>query len=1200
MIGKYFLRWSVCFLLLAIGVWAQTTGGSISGNVTDASGAAIPGATVTATNQDTGVVNKTESNAVGAYNFPALPVGTYTLTSTRTGFQTYKQTGITLSVHESLRQDLKLAVGAQNQTVEVSATAVHVNTSTTQMGDVIAGSSITAQPLNGRSYVDLLGLQPGVNPPSSGGTNGTISISGSRTDTNGFTVNGGSVEEGRSNGTSIIPDLDSIAEFRVITNGADAEYGHFSGGQVSVVTKSGTNKFHGDLFEFFRNQKLDANNYFNNLNGVAKGAYKRNQFGGTLGGPILHNKLFFFADYQGTRITQGISQQVNVPSDGSIAGSSNELNGDLSDRASDFYAYQTGTTTVDPKRTATVSSPYLASVLSHRLGYAVNSGEYYYTPGCASNGATQDTACVFPAINGATGPFIPKAAWDPTVANFLALVPAANGTSNGLPAFVTSANNEETPDNKGSVRLDYNSRLGMLSGYYFIDNSNDMNPYGNASLPGYNTASPRRAQQFNLGLTSILGPDMVNEFHLNFVRDYSDSGIALGGVGTKISSFGFASPASCAGDLQPGTFANCDGLLASNAAMEGVPYVSTNDWSLGTAVGGTIQADNTFEYTDTFAITHGNHQFKFGGQAQYTQINERNIYGSNGQFAFDGTQTGDDLADFLIGTTDEYTQASFQVLDSRAWYYGWFAQDTWRVTPSFTLDYGLRWEVSPFFYDTQNKIQTYEPGVNSSQYPGAPTGFVFPGDPNIPRTLAPTSYKNFAPRLGFAWSPSADGGVMGLLFGGAGRSSIRGAWGMYYTDVADSSLFVEVADAPFGLYWDTTGGQFLSQPWLQTDGSSYGQHFPFSLPTPGDPNINWNTYLPISSSPGLYYRDRLPYTENYNFSYERQIGNSTVLDLAYVGSQGHRLLVATEINPGIPSLCQALSDPANLAPGTTVCGPGNENNVYPLSSAGQTALGTTATTIYGTRAPLGINFGANNLSMDTMGNSTYNSLQAGLRHTSGRFTYQLGYTYGKAMDNASSGGFGGNVNPYNYGLSHSLSNYDITHNFVASYNYELPFDQFWGANRLTSGWRIAGTTRLTTGTPIALSYGIDNSLLGTGGVDRPMNLLNGQKLQFNNPRENTEWVANGGALFGPEPLGAVGDANRAFFHGPGLVNTDLTLMKDIRTTETQSIQVRFDAFNVFNHENFTNPSGRENSRSFLQINSGRDPRIAQVAVKYIF
>lgn len=1225
-----------CFALLAAGVQAQNLSSTIAGTVKDKTGAVIAGVSVTATNEATNVANTVQTNADGAYAFLSLPVGTYDVEAKQPGFTNYKQTGITLNINDHITVDIALEVGAVTQTVEVSATAAHVDTSSATLGNVINGQTIEDQPLINRSYIDLMGLQAGVNVSTGSGSvsgqlsAGNVSVSGSRTDANGFSVNGGTVEEGEGNGTSIIPNADSIAEFKIITNSAAAEYGHYSGGAISVVTKSGTNSFHGDGFEFFRNQNFNAVGYYKQPNPT----YSQNQFGGTIGGPIKKNKLFFFGDYQGTRFNESVLDQAIVPTDGTVpAGAgipeSNELAGNLTDRTGSASSYD--------DFYGSVSSPAWASTLSSRLGYAVTAGEPYYydatqkMPGSKTHYAGSCTSsagalpCVFPNA------IIPKSAWAaPAVALLAKYVPAATAgiLVGGLPAWQSSGAKENITDNKGSGRVDWTTGLGQLNFYYFTDSSTVVNPFAGGNLPGFGGTTPARAQQLNFGDTKTFGGNQLNDLKINFTRTRHINNSATGGLGPSYSSLGFTEGGN--------------GLVLAVPGFQGVPEFDTAEFTGGISNSQVHQADNTWQFSDAYSIIHGNHQFKFGGEANYVQVIERNIYAPNGEFDFDGTETGDDYADFLIGSVDTFTQAAKQTLDSRAWYYGAFVQDTWRIKPSFTLNYGLRQDVSTFWYDTQNKIQAIVPGLSSSVFPGAPMGWVFPGDPGVPRTLAPTHYNNFAPRVAFAYSPNFTDGPMSKIFGSSGKTAIRGAWGIFYTVVDDGTLFDEVADAPFGLFWQQPGTNF-GTPWVLTNGTVQGQHFPFTPPPPGDANINWAYYEPIASSPGLSINDRLPYTEEYNFTIERQITSSMVATIAYVGSQGHRLAAASEANPGIPNICAFLSNPANLAPGSDTCGPSNENDTFTLNAANAAANGGNAT-VYGTRLPLGINFAEGDQYWLTVGRSTYNSLQATLRRTGKRYNFLAAYTWEKSMDTGSSNGaaldplpnplpqvcsaaaLAGTAtcvlpsnaftpNPSSvttfgapdYNLFRALSTFDTPQNFVISYSYTLPFDKLTSRfSRLTNDWTLTGTTRFATGTPIGVSYSKDNSYVGAFSDDFPD--WNGGNTSHLNPRTNGGFWVNcpkasstcATGLYSAEPLGQIGNAMRDFIIGPGINNTDLSLQKNVAITGERQLQFRIDTFNVFNHTQFNSPSGSFTSANFMKVTSARAARIAQLGVKFLF
>src|SRR6266567_1822129 len=375
--------------------WSSVTG-SISGTVKDSSGAVVPEAAVTALNTGTGISQSVETDAVGFYVFPALPVGVYDVTIRHAGFKEYRETGLALDATVALRVDATLQVGAAAQEVTVQSATVHVDTTSAQMGEIIGGVKMTTLPLNGRAYTDLLALQPGVvalnaGTYSSQAVSGNLSVGGQRESANGFVVNGGSVQESTSMGTSIIPDLDSIAEFRIITNNGEAEYGNYAGAQVYVVTKSGTNQLHGSGFEFLRNSDLDARNFYSSDRGILR----QNQFGGTVGGPIRRERMFFFGDYQGMRKTVGVdSGKVSVPSP--------------AERSGDFSA-------VADQLTGAVNGGYWANQLSQALGYPVASGEAYYSPSCSSS-----AQCVFPNAQ------IPQSAWAAPVKGLMQYIPLPN------------------------------------------------------------------------------------------------------------------------------------------------------------------------------------------------------------------------------------------------------------------------------------------------------------------------------------------------------------------------------------------------------------------------------------------------------------------------------------------------------------------------------------------------------------------------------------------------------------------------------------------------------------------------------------------------------------------------------------------------------------------------------------------------------
>ncbi|PYX10077.1 MAG: TonB-dependent receptor, partial [Acidobacteria bacterium] len=676
----------VCLSALLLGgqlLRAEVTAG-VLGTVVDPSGAAVANATVILKSGETGLLRRAKTNESGDYEFLAVPVGErYSVQVEAKGFEKSVQSGIKLLVNQKYKADFKLVVGAVTQIIEVTGSATQVDTSSTQLGDVIEDKKMTTLPLNGRSYIDLLGLQAGVVPISSEGAisdrdvsgnlkGGQVSVNGQRESANSFLVNGGDVEESVDNGASIIPTLDSIQEFRLLTNSFNAEYGRFSGAIVNVLTKSGTNEIHGSVYEFLRNEKLDARSYFDQ----ERGDFKRNQFGGTIGAPVVKNKLFFFGDYQGTREVRGVSSGlINVPS-------LLERTGNFSELPDDFTGSVAGSD--DP---ALGNFP---SVLSQRLGYTVKSGESYWFAGCNTTDPT--TGCVFP---GASGPVIPQSAWSPVALATLKFIPTPNV---GSGSFSTTAEKLNLRDEKFGLRLDLNTaHLGNWSGYYHFDDANFLNPFHEfdaSKVPGFSTVTLSRGQQIQVSNTAIINPNTVNEVRLNYTRLAFLKDKPVGGLG-NIEDFGF----------QRGGL----GVLPTNAKYEGLATISLANTGLeiGLPDGTTGQYNNTYQITDNFSKVVGKHTLKFGGDIRYIQVNERNTYTSNGWFEFDGGETGNDFADFLLGAPDLFNQTSPQLLDSRTKYFGLYGQDTYKATSNLTINYGLRWDTSQPFYDTKDRIQTF-------------------------------------------------------------------------------------------------------------------------------------------------------------------------------------------------------------------------------------------------------------------------------------------------------------------------------------------------------------------------------------------------------------------------------------------------------------------------------------------------------------
>jgi hypothetical protein len=1165
-------------LLAAHAVAGAAVTGRIAGAVTDASGGGIAGALVTATNTAQGIKTKTTTDAKGEYSLPSLPVGTYDILFEASAFRSEKRTGLVIDANAAVEQNVTLQVAKRSEMIEVTETAgeIHVEAASTQLGEVVSGSAMTSVALNGRSYTDLLALQPGIVPmttqqpdsivmagasvaiqPSGTLNAGNQSITGQREDANGFMVNGGDVKELMNGGTTVVPNLDSIAEFRILTNNFDAEFGNYSGGVINVVTKSGSNAVHGSAFEFLRNTDLDARNFFS----PERSFYRQNQFGGTVGAPIRKNRLFLFGDYQATRQSQGIDTGlIPVPT---LA----DRTGNLADQADSL--------------TGQVSGPYLVNLLSQKLGYGVSSNEPYYVPGC-----TSAAECVFP--NAA----IPQRAWAEPSKHLLPYIPIPN---TGDATFSSGAYGKILRDDKGSARIDANAaRWGLMSGYYFFDDYNLNNPYptgqGGASLPGFAGLNLGRSQLGSLADTKTFGATAVNELRLSYMRSANNVGQPSGGVGPSLASQGFVTG--------PGT----PGIVPLAPSIEGIENVVFPSFVMGTPITNLRQANNTYSILDNFSKVRGGHTIKTGFQASYEQVNVNPNPTFNGSFLFAGTETGSEFADFLIGVASNYNQADSQTFYGRHKYASAFVQDSWRIRRNLTLNYGLRWDLMQYWSEKYNQIPAFNLGQQSKVYPTAPTGLVYPTDAGVPNTLVPQRNR-FAPRLGLAYSPNKDDGWLGKLTGGPGKTSIRAGFGIFYSVIQGNTIAIDEPQPPYGLSYTSPAPPLFATPFISAaDGATHVQPFPLTFPPLNasvnhpNPNIDFSPYLPQAGMTSPFRGNTYPYNNNYFLSIERELHADTVLSLSYVGSEAHHLLLVYSANPGNPALCLALSKRDAVAPGSSTCGPFAEDATY-ITAAGKI--------IHGTRGPFGSNF-SNDDFEGSFGNSTYNAFEASLRHTSGAVDVMLAYTYSKSLDVSSS--ISDVVDPFNFKRTRALSAWDLTHDFVATYRYQLPFGRLTGhARRLLQGWDISGITRLSTGFPITLAEHGDNSLQGSlpNGVnnhslDLPDYTPGDLKLNHN-PRNGQPYFNT--SVFAANALGTPGSASRRSFHGPGSLNFDLALLRTFALTEKKSMQCRLESFNTFNHTQFFGPvavNGDFGTGTFGQVVRAAPPRLVQLAVKFAF
>jgi hypothetical protein len=738
------------------------------------------------------------------------------------------------------------------------------------------------------------------------------------------------------------------------------------------------------------------------------------------------------------------------------------------------------------------------------------------------------------------------------------------------------------------------SRWGLLSAYYYFDDYRLNNPYpsgqGGATVPGFAGLNIGRSQLISLGQTKAFGSTSVNEVHLSFMRNANNVGQPSGGVGPSLASQGFVAG--------PGT----PGIVPLAPKIEGIENVVFTAFVMGTPITNLAQANNTYSISDNFSKVIGTHSIKTGAQFGYEQVNVNPNPTFNGSFAFFGSETGLDFADFLIGVASNYNQADSQTFYGRHKYAAAFLQDSWKVEQSITLNYGVRWDLMQYWSEKYNQIPTFVLGQQSKVYPTAPTSLVYPTDPGVPNTLVPQRNK-FAPRIGIAYSPTKSDGLLGKIIGGRGKTSIRAGFGLFYSVIQGNTIAIDEPQPPYGLSYTSPAPPLFATPFISAaDGTRHVQPFPLKFP-PLDatikhpnPNIDFSPFLPQAGMTAPIPSNTYPYNENYFLSIERQLGSNTLLSVSYAGSQTHHLLLVYSANPGNPALCLALSNPDAVAPGTPTCGPFAEDLTYTTASG---------KIFNGTRGPLGPNFHNDDYEA-SVGNSNYNSLEASVRHTGTRFSFSAAYTFSKSIDEASS--ISDPTDPFGFRRTRALSAFDLKHNFVVNYQHQLPLAGLIpGPKYLTDGWGISGITRISTGFPVSLHSDGDNSLMGSlpNGVnnhslDRP-DFIPGPLNLNHDPRNGQPYFNT--SLFVENALGSPGTASRRSFYGPGQFNFDLALLKTFRFTESKQLQFRLETFNTFNHTQFFGPAavdGDRDSGTFGQVIKAAPPRLVQLAAKITF
>ncbi len=1256
---------------------AQSTGGRIRGTVTDPSGGAVTGAKVKLTSEATNVSRNGESGENGDYLFLEVTVGTYDLEVTQQGFKKYLRKGIVVNLGEIVSVDVPLQLGGSSETVEVTGAPPILDTSSTQLGAVMTDQSVRELPLNTRNTYQLLQLQPGVQSQLGAdlfyGSNnpGVVSVNGGRGRSNNYMVNGGDGNDIFVNAPAIQPSPDAIDEFRVLTNTFDAEYGRNSGSVVNVVTKSGTNAVHGDVYEFFRNKVLNTKGFFDST----VPDYKQNQFGGTLGGPIKKDKTFIFGSYEGDRIRQGISSgSIFLPT-------AAEAGGD--------FSQPDATGTAASPFAGTLGGPTVASALQARCGSVLSPAANTELTNVAAGGppTAQNYQILFPNNQ------IPTQCFDPTAQALYSKYVAPSGTG-----VVNFAPDDKTRTDQFTVRFDHSINAAQrFSAYYYFEDDNTTEPFSffqaaGSNLPGFGGLFKQRVQQWNIGHTWTLGPNAVNEFRFNYFREGQGSlnhplNIINTANGLHDACGSAVSAANCFSDPTNPSL----GITTNIPGHEGVPFVSVaGGFVIGNNFEGELpQIGNTFQWSDNYSRVIGKHSLKFGGDVRRSRFDQFLYFNINGDFSFQSNATGPSSNDtgfingypnYFLGLPTTYSQGAAQAENIRNTALYLFAQDSWKINSNVTLNYGLRWELNTPYIDTKNRIETYRPGQATTQYPcwlsatGAgvinasggsvtpgdcgessaqnayfPLGLVFPGDQGVPQGLTSTYYKALAPRICLAWSPGFSDGWLAKLTGGPGKSTIRAGYGLFYNPIEQLVLEQFSAEPPFGV------SVFLSNPTFNTPylgqngaispnngGAIINQTPKTPCFDPAGPNgcVDWSLFRPDLLFGEFQPHLRTQYADQYNLTLERQLSKDMLLRIAYVGTQGHRLLASHDINYGNSQTCldlitlgqgcaqfgsdssYAFTVPAGqvfhlpYAPG----GPNGANIPCPFGVAVPAACtitgaaGGTPVTLVGLRPysspncnPLtgtgcpadGVPVFSNIFAEDTNTNSNYNALQVSLEKTySHGLLFQASYTFSKAIDQGAS--FENELNPINFSATRGLSLLDAKHRFVFSPVWEIPIAERPGfTGKVVNGWGISAIITYQSGFPIRVQDQSDAELMSSFFFEDANTPQVTGPVQFVNPKTNGGLWFNT-SNFSEPALGTFGNVPHSLCCGPAISNTDLVISKKTKINERWNTEFRGEFYNAWNHTQFNNPDGNFSDSTFGLVQKARDPRLVQLALKILF
>jgi hypothetical protein len=1096
--------------LASTSVWAQATA-QITGTIHDPSGAVLPGVEVKATQTETGINRTTISNETGTFVLPSLPTGPYKVEAALAGFRTYVQSNIVLQVNSNPAINITLEVGEVAQSVEVQANASQVETRSTAVGSVIENQRIVELPLNGRQVTDLITLAGGAVQNGtadnkgwqSSSSAGLISIAGGQDFGVGYTLDGAMHSDVQEGNALPLPFPDALQEFKVEASGSNANSGMKSGGSVSAVTKSGTNEIHGDLFEFLRNYDFNARNFF----ASKRDSLKRNQYGGTLGGPIMKDKLFFFGGYQGTRTRSDPTGVISfVPTPQMLAG--------------DFTA---------------IASP------------ACNAGKAIALKGPFVNNRIDPSLLDKPALKAAS--YLP-AATDPC------------GTVNW--GAIQQINEYQIVD-----KVDYQiNPKHSIFGRNMFTTFQVPNPYSlsknilTSTVAGWDNL----AQSYAFGDTYLLSANTVNAFRLTVNRTAAHR---VGAV--------FFGPQ----DIGVNAHSEPEHAMAIN--VNGAFTIGNGSFSDATF------RTTSYQVSDEVNVVKGNHQIAFGGIVADWRENNYSHTSSLGAYTFNGSITGLSMADFLTGNMATLNQGSQTKWSDREAYVMGYAQDTWKVTPRFTASLGLRWEPSFPLALKQGAVYgfdlaRYKAGTISQTFPNAPPGLYFPGDPGFPTggRSYDANYKQFAPRVGFAFDPKGDG-----------KTSIRGAYGYAYDFNTTLSVGGRATAPPYAFRTTVSGpkGGF-DNPWLGVPG---GDPLPFVFD-----RSKAQFQLASGFQPPGSYNMPNPRVANWNLSIQRQMPSDFLFTATYIGSHTTHLWMEQAINDGqfIPGNCSAGQF------GLTAAGPcsstGNVQSRRPL-----TLINPAAGAFYGL-----VDFD------DPNGSAFYHGMLLSVQRRAAKGVniggnYTLSHCIGDVTPFGGSFSNSANNNTYldpnnrRFDRGNCLS--DRRHIFNMTVVADTPKFSNAALRGAASGWRVSGVYRYNAGRPFQALAGVDRNLSANIANQRASQVLG-------NPYGNKSGIVNylDPNAFAQPAIGGISNMRGYALVGPPSFGLDMAISRFFQVRENQRIEIRGEAFNVTNSLR-RDPLGNNNTTynpadfytfsstaTFGQIRNAQDPRIMQFAVKYVF